>query len=200
VGASSHKFSSGSHAEGRIAAKAAIKFIVENNDQPNVDMAEVEALKAKILNPLDLFEKHVGFSSDPNIHPEYIKPKDFMFRLQKIMDEYAGGVSMHFTTNHHLLEKGMELLGMLKEDSEKLAAEDLHELTRCWENVQRMWQAEAHVRTLAFREETRWPGYYYRADFPEMDEDNWHVFANCKYDPKTGEWEMMKKEILPMKK
>jgi adenylylsulfate reductase subunit A len=94
----------------------------------------------------------------------------------------------------------MELLGMLKEDSEKLAAEDLHELTRCWENVQRMWQAEAHVRTLAFREETRWPGYYYRADFPEMDEDNWHVFANCKYDPKTGEWEMMKKEILPMKK
>ncbi len=30
-GASSHKFSSGSHAEGRIAAKAAIKFIVENN-------------------------------------------------------------------------------------------------------------------------------------------------------------------------
>jgi adenylylsulfate reductase subunit A len=200
VGASSHKFSSGSHAEGRIAGKSAIKFIVENNDQPNVDMAEVEALKAKILNPLDLFEKHVGFSSDPNIHPEYIKPKDFMFRLQKIMDEYAGGVSMHFTTNHHLLEKGMELLGMLKEDSEKLAAEDLHELTRCWENVQRMWQAEAHVRTLAFREETRWPGYYYRADFPEMDEQNWHVFANCKYDPKSGEWEMMKKEILPMKK
>ncbi len=33
-GASSHKFSSGSHAEGRIAAKAAIKFIVEHNQMP----------------------------------------------------------------------------------------------------------------------------------------------------------------------
>ena len=30
-GASSHKFSSGSHAEGRIAAKGAIEFIMDNN-------------------------------------------------------------------------------------------------------------------------------------------------------------------------
>ena len=33
-GASSHKFSSGSHAEGRIAAKAAIKYVVEHNQAP----------------------------------------------------------------------------------------------------------------------------------------------------------------------
>ena len=30
VGASGHKFSSGSHAEGRIAAKAAIAYILDN--------------------------------------------------------------------------------------------------------------------------------------------------------------------------
>ena len=41
----------------------------------------------------------------------------FMFRLQKIMDEYAGGVSAQFTTNRQLLEKGLELLGFLKEDA-----------------------------------------------------------------------------------
>ncbi|MFH0812651.1 MAG: adenylylsulfate reductase subunit alpha, partial [Pseudomonadota bacterium] len=199
-GASSHKFSSGSHAEGRIAAKSAIRFIVENSAQPKVDAAQVEALKARILRPLDLFKEHSALSSDPNINPNFIKPKDFMFRLQKIMDEYAGGVSMHFTTNGPLLEKGMELLGYLKEDADKLAAEDLHELMRCWENVHRMWQAESHVRTLMFRKETRWPGYYYRADFPDMDEKNWHVFANCKWDPKTGEWTMMKREILSLKK
>jgi len=46
----------------------------------------------------------------------------FMFRLQKMMDEYCGGVSAQFTTNKALLEKGLELLGMLKEDAEKLAA------------------------------------------------------------------------------
>ena len=199
-GASSHKFSSGSLTEGRIAAKAAIKFILDNNTQPNVDAAVVEDMKKTILQPLDTFAQHSAYSGDPNINPNFIKPVDYMFRLQKIMDEYAGGVSMQFATNAHLLEKGMELLTWLKEDSEKLAAEDLHELMRCWENVHRTWQAEAHMRTLAFREETRWPGYYYRADFPDMDEANWKCFANLKVDPKTGEWECLKREILPYKK
>jgi adenylylsulfate reductase subunit A len=87
-------------------------------------------------------------------------------------------------------------MAFLKEDSEKLAAADLHELMRCWENIQRVWQAEAHMRTILFREETRWPGYYFRADFPTMDEKNWRVFVNCRWDPKTDKWEMMKRPII----
>ncbi len=199
-GASSHKFSSGSHAEGRIAAKAAIRFIVDNNTQPNVDQAQVDEWRNRILAPLDLFQAHKAGTSDPDISPEYIKPKMFMFRLQKIMDEYAGGVSAQFSTSKHQLEKGLDLLAMLKEDAEKLAAEDLHELMRAWENVHRMWQAEAHVRTMLFREETRWPGYYFRSDTPKMDEANWKAFANCKYDPKGDGWEMIKRPVLEIVK
>ena len=119
-----------------------------------------------------------------------------MFRLQKIMDEYAGGVTAQFTTNESLLNRALELLGFLKEDAGKLAAEDLHELMRCWENVHRMWQAEAHVRTVLFRQETRWPGYYFRGDKPELDEKNWVVFANCKYNPATGDWQMISRPVL----
>ncbi len=197
TGASSHKFSSGSHAEGRIAAKGAIRFILDNSDQPNVDMSEVEKFKEKTYAPMKLFEDTKGQSSDPDINPNFIKPKQFMFRLQKIMDEYAAGVNAQFTTNKPCLERALELINWLKEDSEKLAAEDLHELMRCWENVQRMWQAEAHVRTILFREETRWPGYYRRSDFPEM-KDDWKVFANCKYDAGKNEWEMMKRDIIEL--
>jgi adenylylsulfate reductase subunit A len=120
----------------------------------------------------------------------------FMFRLQKIMDEYAGGVTAQFTTNKALLTRALELLAFLKEDSKKLAAADLHELMRCWENVHRMWQAEAHVRTVLFREETRWPGYYFRADAPKMDQEKWRVFANCKYDPGTGQWATLTRPVL----
>jgi adenylylsulfate reductase subunit A len=194
-GASSHKFSSGSHAEGRIVGKAAVKFIVENNDLPNVDMTKVEELKTNMFKPLEIFEANKDATTDPDINPAYIRPKMFMFRLQKIMDEYVGGVSAQFTTNKAMLDKALELLEMLREDSEKLGAEDLHELMRCWENVQRMWQAEAHTRTILFREETRWPGYYRRADFPTMDEDNWRCFANCRWDPGSGEWEMTKRPM-----
>jgi adenylylsulfate reductase subunit A len=122
----------------------------------------------------------------------------FMFRLQKIMDEYAGGVTAQFTTSKAMLERALELLGMLKEDAEKLAAEDLHELMRCWENIQRLWQAEAHARSILFREETRWPGYYFRSDCPKMDNQNWKVFVNCKWDPKADKWEMMKKPVISL--
>jgi adenylylsulfate reductase subunit A len=177
-GASSHKFSSGSHAEGRIAGKAAVRYIVkENPAMPTVDDATIEALKAETLKPLDLFEEHKAFTSQTDVNPNYILPKMFMFRLQKLMDEYAGGVGAQFTTSAKLCERGLELLAMLKE------------LMRCWENVHRMYQAEAHVRTILFREETRWPGYYFRADYPKLDNDNWLCFVNCKMNPETEEWD-----------
>jgi adenylylsulfate reductase subunit A len=177
-------------------AKSAVKFIVENNTMPNVDQALIDGLKEEILKPLDLFEQNKGYSSDADINPNYCKPKQFMFRLQKIMDEYVAGVSSQFKTNKHLLEKGLELLTFLKEDSVNLAAENHHELMRCWENIHRMWQAESHLRTVMFREETRWPGYYFRADFPTIDENNWKCFVNCRWDPKTGDWDVFKKPII----
>jgi adenylylsulfate reductase subunit A len=194
-GASSHKFSSGSHAEGRIAAKSAIKFILDNKSAPKVEQAMVDAVVTEILKPLEIYETHKEETTDPEVNPNYIRPRMFMFRLQKIMDEYAGGVSSQFTTNKPQLERALELLEFLKEDSKKLAAPNLHELMRCWENIHRMWQAEAHVRTVLFRDETRWPGYYFRADKPKIDEENWHVFANCRYDPTTGDWQMRTRPI-----
>jgi len=196
-GASSHKFSSGSFTEGRIAGKAAIAFCMDHNAPAEAGNELVQQLKEKILKPIRLFNDFKDYTNDPDVNPHYIKPKMFMFRLQKIMDEYAGGASSGFRTSKPLLEKGMELIQYMKEDAEKLAAGDLHELMRCWENIHRLWQAESHIRTLLFREETRWPGYYFRTDYPEMKEE-WKCFANCKYNPETGEWELMKKEIVEL--
>jgi adenylylsulfate reductase subunit A len=195
-GASSHKFSSGSHAEGRLAAKGAIDYIMDNNQAPKVDQAQVDKIKAWILKPLELFNAHSKETSDRDINPNYSVPRQLMYRLQKIMDEYAGGVSSCFTTNKPLLERGLTLLGMLKEDAEKMAAEEYNELMRCWENYTRMWIAESHVRHLLFREETRWPGYYYRSDFDKLDEANWKCFVNSVYNRDTGEWEMKKVPII----
>jgi adenylylsulfate reductase subunit A len=197
-GASSHKFSSGSHAEGRFTAKEAVRYCVENTAMPNYDAAALEALKKTILQPLDTYAAHCKMTTAPEINPNYIKPMNYMWRLQKMMDEYAGGWGSGFKTSKSLLERGLQLMAMLKEDSLKLGAANVYDLERCWENVQRTWQAEAHMRTLLFRDETRWPGYYFRADTPKMDEKNWHAFANCKWDPKTGEWEMIKRDVVAL--
>lgn len=197
-GASSHKFSSGSFTEGRIAAKGAIKFCVDNPELHSIDPAVIEEMKSELLLPLSTFEEHKNRSNDPDINPNFIKPKMFMFRLQKIMDEYAGGVSLNYMTSKPLIEKGLEFLQYMKEDSQKLAAQDLHELMRCWENMHRIWQAESHMRSILFREETRWPGYYLRSDFPKMNNDDWKCFVNCRWNPETDEWEMMKKEMVEL--
>jgi len=194
-GASSHKFSTGSHAEGRIAAKSAIRYLVkENPAKPVVDATKVSELREGVYKPLKLFADNVGKTTQPDINPNYILPNMFRMRLQKLMDEYAGGVSAQFMTSGPNLNRAIELLGFLKEDSSKLAARDLHELMRCWENTHRMYQAEAHVRSVLFREETRWPGYYFRSDKPRMDK-NWNCFVNCKIDPKTEAWSLKKVPI-----
>ncbi len=116
-----------------------------------------------------------------------------MMRLIKCTDEYAAGVGTYYTTSKKLLDTGFWLLGMLEEDSKKLAARDLHELLRCWENYHRLWTVRLHMQHIAFREETRYPGFYYRADFPGIDDKKWKCFVNSKYDPKTGETKVFKR-------
>jgi adenylylsulfate reductase subunit A len=51
IGGTAHKFSSGSFTEGRIAAKAAVKYVSElGKDQPEVSAAEVGDLKMAVYN------------------------------------------------------------------------------------------------------------------------------------------------------
>ena len=196
VACSAHKFSSGSHAEGRIAGKAAVKFLVENAGDVTLDTSKFEEIKAEILKPLKTYEEGKGYTVTDDITPNYIRPKMFLFRLNKIMDEYAGGTSSWYTTNKPMLERALEELRMLYEDSAFLGANGLHELMRAWENYHRMWTSEAHVRHLMFREETRYPGYYYRSDFKEvLDQENWHVFTISKWDPATREWSIRKEPV-----
>jgi len=64
-----------------------------------------------------------------------------------------------------LLNICLDLLKLLREDGEKMAAGDLHELLRCWENYHRIWCVESHIRHIEFRKESRYPGFYYRSDF-----------------------------------
>jgi len=198
-GASSHKFSSGSFTEGRIAAKSAIRYCKNHPDLQKLDPGLAEQKKSDILKPLDTFYTHKDYSVDKNVNPNFIKPQMFMFRLQKIMDEYAGGVSSGFRTSKPLMEKGLEYLQFLKEDAGKLGAEDTHELMRCWENIHRLWQAEAHIHTMLFREETRWPGYYFRTDYPQINQE-WKCFVNCCFDHDSGKWNLMKKDIIDLVK
>ena len=190
VGACPHKFSSGSFTEGRLAGKSAVIYASDNPGQPKTDDRQIEELKQKVWAPMVTFEENQYASTNPDVNPNYLLPRQGLYRLQKLMDEYVAGVSAGFTTNEATLLRGLELLGMFREDLEKLGARNRHELLRCHELIHRAWVGEAHLRHMLHRKETRWPGFYYRSDYPEMDESNWKVFVNSRYDAEKGEWDV----------
>ena len=144
--------------------------------------------------PMETFAKYSNYTTDPDINPHYIRPGMMQQRLQKVMDEYVGGVGTWYMTSKSMLEEGFKYLDMVKEDSLHMAAENLHELLRAWENFHRILAGEAHARHIHFREETRYPGYYYRGDFLAIDDENWKCFVNSTYDKETGEWDVFKRE------
>ena len=193
AGASGHKFSSGSHAEGRICAKSMVQFVVEHKDwTPELD-AEVDDLVVEIYQPVRNYLGHKDYTTAIDVNPHYITPRMLQLRLQKVMDEYVAGVATYYTTNEQMLAVAEEKLEVLKEDALKMRARDLHELLRAWENHHRILTAEAHVKHIRFREESRYPGFCYRMDKNFVDDENWKCFVNSVYDKETGHWNCFKR-------
>ncbi|CAK0768107.1 Adenylylsulfate reductase subunit alpha [Gammaproteobacteria bacterium] len=198
VGASGHKFSSGSHAEGRICAKSLVRYTLDNKGwTPELD-TDVNTLVEQIYKPVRNFLEFKDYTTAIDVNPNYITPKMLQFRLQKIMDEYVAGVATYYTTNAHMLKVAEDKLEMLKEDAMKMRAKDLHELLRAWENDPRILTAAAHLKHIQFREESRYPGVYYRMDQNFVDEQNWKCFVNSIYDKDAKKWTVFKRKHVDL--
>ena len=194
VGASGHKFSSGSHAEGRMAAKAMAKFCRDHKDFKPILKQTKQELIDLVYKPVRTYLDNVKYTTAEDVNPNYIKPAGLTLRLMKATNEYGGGIATYYQTSDKSLEIAMELLTVIREDSEKLAAGSLHELMRCWEIYHRIWTVESHLRHIQYRKESRYPGFYYQADHPGQDDKNWFCFVNSKYDPKAKTWDVFKRD------
>jgi adenylylsulfate reductase subunit A len=160
--------------------------------KPELD-TDPAVLVEEIYKPVRTYLEFKNYTTAIDVNPHYITPKMLQFRLQKIMDEYVAGVATYYTTNAHMLALAEEKLEMLKEDAAKMRAKDLHELLRAWENYHRILTAEAHMKHIQFRQESRYPGFYYRMDKNFVDEENWHCFVNSVYDKGTKAWNCFKR-------
>lgn len=193
AGGTPHAFSSGSFTEGRLAAKAACKYIDDGKAEGiNVSQQQIDKRGKEIFKPMEHYKIYRNEITAGDVNPNYINPRQGLDRLQKLMDEYAGGVTVNYMTNEKLLNIGLKKMKMFEEDLEKIAAEDIHELLRAWELKHRQLSSEAVLQHTLFRKETRWPGYYYRGDAMKLDDQNWHVLTVSRRDPETGEYTMEK--------
>lgn len=195
VGACAHKFSSGSHVQGRIVGKSVVRFANDHKSYvPTVSDATIAKMKEIVFKPMAYYEEKKGYTTMTDVNPFYISPHNFLFRLQKIMGEYAGGWETLYGTSDKQLEIGLWKLGMLGEDIEKLAAKDAHELMRAWESVHRYYVGEACSRTRLARKESRWPGYYYKNDYLKLNPEL--TLINVKYDEAKKEWSILTKPMV----
>ena len=196
VGCSGHKFSSGSHAEGRMAVKQAVRYAADHADFQPVLAQSPQEITQKVFAPIRHFLAHRDYTTSQDVNPHYILPSHMALRLMKATNEYGGGAATFYATNAKSLEIVMDMLAVMRKDCEKLAARSCHELMRAWEVIHRIWTVEAHLRHIQFRKETRYPGFYYRADHPGQDDTNWFCFTNSRFDPKTGTWDIFKKDYI----
>ena len=192
VGCSGHKFSSGSHAEGRIAAKAMVQYLRDEGSKVT-GFAETDAeLVDLVYKPVRNYLDHCAYTTDETVNPNYCKPSGMALRLMKMTNEYGGGTATYYMTSGKNLEILMDLFEMFREDLEKIAAGDLHELLRAWEITHRLYTAQAHTRHIQYRQESRYPGFYYRGDFMGQNDKEWFCFTNSSYNKATNEWTLKK--------
>jgi len=196
VGCSGHKFSSGSHAEGRIIAKSMLQYLKAEGDKvtgfAETDQELIDMVYYPVYNYLDNHE----YTTATDVNPKYCKPAGMAMRLMKMTNEYGAGTATFYMTNGKSLEVLMDLFEMFREDLEKIAAGDLHELLRAWEIIHRLYTVQAHTRHIQFREESRYPGFYYRGDFMGQNDEEWFCFTNSSYDKKTNEWTLKKEPYV----
>jgi adenylylsulfate reductase subunit A len=110
VGGSGHKFSSGSHAEGRIAAKQMVRYAKDFADFTPTLKQSKEELVDLVYKPVRTFLDNYEFSTHVDFNPNYIKPEGMMYRLMKATHEYGAGTATYYQTTSKNLEIVMDLL------------------------------------------------------------------------------------------
>ncbi len=175
AGGAPKKYVTGCMVEGMLAAEAAWEAIEAGDltgpGPEDVPKAVVEKELQRVRAPL---ETEDGFSAD-----------ELEERLQKIMDEYAGGISSSYQVHREKLLLARDQLARLQQDLVRAKADDLHQLLRVHEVIDRVYVARVLVEHLLYRRETRWRCYQERIDYPERDDLNWMKFVNSRYNPDT---------------
>ena len=174
AGGNPNKFVGGCCAEGKLAARGAVAYM-EGLDLPPLDEAQVKGEMERVYAPL--------LSRDE----EGIRPVEMKERLQRLMDEYAGGISQFYRTNEERLDYALRHIAVLQSQFRYLRATDSHELMQAMETIDRVDVAEAVVHHLKARKETRWAGWQTRSDYPERDDAHFDCFIESRRDPATGE-------------
>ncbi len=175
AGGAPQKYVTGALAEGEIAAEAILDFLSENG----IHTSEDPGLSTQAFLKKSEYERLLEQGEAPSEDPITIRHLEDA--MQKVMDEYAGGIKTFYKYNKYGLDKALELIEELEAGLYKLHVPDTDGLLEFYELRERLVVAKVLIKHLEARKETRWRGFQENADHPEKNE-KYDCYINSFFD------------------
>lgn len=166
AGGSPKKYVTGCFVEGEIAGLAALEYL-QGKTPEKLDGDVIQ----KILHSLNEYFDHESSFSIEEVEEA----------MQKVMDEYVGGISTGYAYNGAKLKIAKIRIEELQTLSKGLQAKDNYELMLIHEIIDRLDICKVVIAHLEARKETRWRCYQENNDFPTKDDQNLSKYINSVY-------------------
>ena len=173
AGGCPQKYVTGAMVEGEIAAEKMVSQLNEERDKEKAsdENAEKKTLDAKIT------EYNRYLSNEGSMY----ETEALEEAMQKVMDEYAGGISTHYQFNEKQLALAKEKIEKIEKLAENVNAGDMHELMYVYELKERLTVCKSVIAHLFARKETRWHSFDENLDYPKKSGD-WLKYVNSKME------------------
>ena len=189
AGGCPQKYVTGALAEGELAAKAIEAQLIGNAKVSDGKAGPFENdLAKKAESSQEKIKKYIETEAGQEIdayrhilseHKSSFTAEELEEAMQKVMDEYAGGISTHYQYNEKQLKLADEKIDQLIALADQLAAENMHELLFVYELKERLIVCKSLIAHLRGRKETRWHSFNENLDYPETDE-NYFKYVNSR--------------------
>ena len=187
AGGCPQKYVTGALAEGEIAAQA----IAERLEGSGKGFVVNEVADSELSE--NAFAKKSEYERFLNNKQGLVDIEQTEEAMQKIMDQYAGGISTDYQYNEARLELADEKIKFLKKSIDNLAAQDADDLLRIYEIRERLTVCRSVIAHLKARKETRWHSFAENMDYPAKSDD-WLKYVNSRKE--NGEIKIIIRDLV----
>ena len=190
AGGCPQKYVTGALAEGEIAAEAILEYLsgakTSGNTETSGEVKDQELSGTAAAKKAE-YEAHLSAVRS------LMNAEQLEEAMQKIMDQYAGGIGTDYRYSETSLAKAEEKIAALLPVVDTLAAADTYELMQIYELRERLIVCRAVIAHLAARKENRWHSFGENTDYPEQSGD-WMKYVNSRME--NGEIKILYRDLI----
>lgn len=187
AGGCPQKYVTGALAEGEIAAQAIAERLEGSGKGFVVNEVADSELSANAFAKKSEYERFL------NNKQGLVDIEQTEKAMQKIMDQYAGGISTDYQYNEARLELADEKIKFLEQSIDNLAAQDADDLLRIYEIRERLTVCRSVIAHLKARKETRWHSFAENMYYPAKSDD-WLKYVNSRKE--NGEIKIIIRDLV----